>query len=250
MITATGRDVCHSALRLLGVIGDGIPMSAEQLSESFSTLNSFIDSLGTQPQSMYTITRSVTTCAPAASYTIGPGGLFNVARPEPFQITGAAFIVPGTAGTTTEELPIPVITDDMYRLNQMKAQTNTQPTMLYYNPTNTGAGLGTLILWPILTQSVDLVLYIQQYLSQFTNTTSPVVLVTGLHRMLVANLAKELLPLYGQTNPIVAQSVIERAGMSLADYKRANARMSDLSSDALFTGNRRYGYNINTGTGG
>ncbi len=250
MITTTGRAICQASLRTLGVVGDGFTMTDAQGATSLDVLNSFIDSLGTQPQSMYTVTRSVTTCAPSVlEYTIGPGGDFDMDRPV--RIQGAGFLVPGTSGTTTEELQIPLITDDMYMFTQMKRQPNAQPTSLYYNPTNTGPeGFGRILLWPILTQAVDITLYVQEFLAQFPNAATEVILVPGLHRMLVYNLAKELLPNYGQTNPLVVQAVLREAGQSMADYKRSNMRMTDLSSDALIGGNRRYGYNINTGTGG
>jgi hypothetical protein len=249
MITTTARAILTNSLKLLGVIEPSEIPAADEAADSFTALNSLIDSWGTQPSSMYTITRSVTSCAAAASYTIGPGGNFNMARPNPFQIQRAGFIVPGTSGTTTEELGIPIITDDMYQALQMKAQENPQPTMLYYNPTNsTSAGFGTIYLWPILDQTVSIVLYIQQNVSQFADLTTEYLLVAGLDRALRYNLAVEIASLFER---VPSPLILKTAAMALADYKRANMRMSDLPSDAYgITGNRRWGYNIQTGTGG
>lgn len=250
MITTTLRQIQEGALDQLGVTGFGYAMTAEQAAKGLFLANRLVDSWGTQPQTMYTVTRSVTPCAAGGlEYTIGPGGDFDMARPV--QLQGAGFIVPGTSGETTEELPLPVITDAMYRLNQMKRQTNSQPTMLYYNPTNTGAdGLGRILLWPILTQEVSIVLYVQEFVSQFTNLTTAYTLVPALERALRFNLAKEQIAMYGRAAHPEAQFIMREAGLALADYKRGNARLVDLPSDAIFTGNRRYGYNINTGTGG
>ena len=249
MITTTAQRILTNSLKLIGVIEPSEIPAADEADDSFDALNSLIDSWGTQPATMYTITRSVTSCAAAASYTIGIGGNFNVARPEPFQIQAAAYIVPGTSGTTTTEVPIPIITDDAYQALQLKAMTNPQPTMLYYNATaSTSAGFGTIYLWPILDQTVSIVLYIQQNVSQFADRVTEYVLTPGLDRALRYNLAMEIAPLFER---VPSALIVRTASFALADYKRSNQRMSDLPSDAYgITGNQRWGYNINTGTGG
>jgi hypothetical protein len=247
MVTTTLRQIISDTLKLLAVLDPTEAPSPDAEFDCQRAANSLIDSWGTQPQTMYTVTRSETSCASGVeSYTIGPTGDFDMARPVMLQ--GAGFLIPDTSGENTVEQSIPVVTDDMYRFQQMKLLQNSQPTSLYYNPTNTtAAGFGRIYLWPVLNQTVTIVLYVQAFVSQFADLTTSVILNPGLERALRYNLALEIAPLF---TAVPSPLVVRTAGTALAEYKRSNVRMSDLPSDALVGGNRRWGYNINTGTGG
>ena len=246
MITTTARAIIARSLKMIGVLGDGTTVTAEQERDALIVLNALVDALGTQPQSMYAVTRTVTTCASgAASYSIGdtsPASDFDQVRP--LWIQSAAYLDPNSSDPSIE-VPIPVLSDQMYQAQQVKDLTNTLPTTLYYQPTSGQAG--TIILWPVLTQDVDIVLYVPEYIAQFGNPATEVVLPTGYARMFHYNLAKELIPEYGQVDPRVVPAILEGAAKSLADVKRANVRPSDLSVDAGIVSNPSAGWNIFTG---
>ncbi len=229
MITTTGRALVEGSLRLLGVVGNGFTVTAEQLTQGLDALNSFTDALGTNRSSIYAVGRTQTTAAAgAASYSIGltaPASDFPQARP--LWIENAAFIDPNSSDPDVE-IPLPVISDQAYQAQQVKSLENSLPTTLYYQPTSGSAG--TIILWPVLEQDVDIVLYVPTTLAQFDATTS-VVLPTGYDRMYRYNLARELIPFFGQLNPGVVQPILQYAAESLADVKRANQRLVDLNVD-------------------
>ncbi len=245
MITTTGRAIIEDSLRLLGVIGIGIPMSQYQSELGLTTLNGLLDAWGTNRNTIYAIGRTVTTAANgAASYSIGltsPASDFPQARP--LWIAWASFIDPSSSDPDVE-IPLPVITDQAYQAQQVKDQTNSLPSTLYYQPTSGDAG--TIILWPVLTQDIDIVLYVPTALELMTLTTS-VVLPPGYMRALRYNLACEMSAYYGQVNPNVIGMLSSIAASSLADLKRANERLSDLAVDpGLLSANRPL-WNIYTG---
>lgn len=245
MITTTGRAIVEGSLRLLGVVGVGQAMSAEDLTLGLDALNSFTDALGTNRNSIYAVGRTVTTAADGEeSYSIGltsPASDFPQARP--LWIENAAYLNPGSSDPDVE-IPLAILTDQSYEAQQTKNQENSLPSTLYYQPTSGQAG--TIILWPILTQDVDIVLYVPTALEQFDRTTS-VVLPPGYDRMYRYNLALELAPSFAQANPGVLQMIGRVASESLADVKRANIRMRDLRVDpAILSANRPY-WNIFVG---
>jgi hypothetical protein len=245
VITTTGRAIIEGSLRLLGVVGAGSGMEASDLANGLLALNSLTDALGTQRQSIYAVGRTVTTAAAgAASYSIGdttPASDFPQARP--LWIESAGYYDPSAVDPEVE-IPLPIISDQAYQAQQVKAQTNTLPTTLYYQPTSGSAG--TIILWPVLTQDVEIVLYVPTALAQFDATTD-VVLPPGYDRMYRYNLARELIPYYGQVKPTIIQPILQMAAESLADVKRANQRLSDLQVDPALLSAGRPAWNIYTG---
>lgn len=146
------------------------------------------------------------------------------------------------------EIPRPVITDSGYQAIQIKNMPNQQVTVVYYNPTYP---FGTVFLWPLPnTAQNQLVLYLQTAFEGFADLTTNYDYpdLPGYAEALEYNLAARLCAPYARPD---VPSVIAMAATSLGLIKRANNKLVDLPSDAaLLTGDRRAGYNINTGTGG
>ena len=244
MITTTARQLIADSLKVLAVLDPSEAADAADNADAFRSLNSLIDGWGTQRQTIFTVTRSTyTLTANVGTFTIGTGGTFNQQRP--LWISNAAYIVPDTDPDV--EVPLWVLTDQQYAEQSIKDLSSTLPAWLYYNPTSPVAtGLGTIYVGPIQDQNVTLVLYWPTGVVQFADLTTEYILPPGYDRALRYNLAIELAPLF-TVSPGQMQLVMKLAADSLADIKRANTRLIDLSMDPGLVGRGPALYNIYAG---
>ena len=237
----TGQSIITFALQQIGVFGVGQTLGASDATIGLSRLNAMVSGLNIQSLARLVVTRSVLDLvADQSTYTIGPGGDFNVARPTAIQ--NASLLL--NSSSPSIEIPLALLTDQAYQSIALKTQTNTLPTALYYQPTFTTAGRGTIILWPVPTTAEnDLVLYYQQALVEFAALTTAYYWPEGAEEMLGYNLALRLCSIYARPVP---DDVRLLARQSLATFKRQNMRMVDLSNDATAIGSRMGAYNIQT----
>lgn len=149
---------------------------------------------------------------------------------------------------TPVEIPRSILTDSAYQAIQLKNLTNSQFTNVYYNPT---FPFGEIFLWPCPdTASNQLVLYLQNVFEGFADLTTEYAWPSnpGYAEALQYQLALRLAIPNGRQ---VSDELRRLAAETLGLIKRANNTIFDLPSDAaLLTGDRRGGYNVNTGTGG
>lgn len=176
-------------------------------------------------------------------YTIGPGGDFDTDKPEnQNSITSANLIL--TVTTPNVRVPLGLYTDQAYDANQIPDLSNGQPTGLYYNPTYTG-GLGSIYLWPVPNVATNaLELFIQKSIASFANLNTTYYLPDGVEDTITYQLALRLQGAYGKK---LDPEDVRIAAEVLGVFKRSNAKMSDLSNDAMFAMYNRSGYNIQTG---
>lgn len=238
---ATASEVIASSLKELGVLGAGETLPAEDASEGLIALNRLIDHWAAERLQIYTVTRTTwTIVASDGSYTVGSSADVNVARPV--FIDRVNFINTSTDPDT--EYPLRQLTEDAYAGIALKALTGVFPQAWYYNPTYP---TGTLTLWPVPTSAtLQGALYAPAAVAQFAALTTSVSLPPGYERMLVKNLALELLPSYSrQPDPVL----VAQAREAKETVKRVNRRPMDLSFDAgaLGHGYGRRAWNIRTG---
>ena len=144
------------------------------------------------------------------------------------------------------EIPIAMLTDDAYQSIRVKGMSNSQYTQAYYQATQP---YGTLYLWPMPTTGDNaIVLYLATQFQGFANLTRDYTFadVAGYEEALEYNLATRLATPYGRDLPT---DIAQLAVKSLASVKRKNYTITDVASDAALatSGDRRYGYNIQTG---
>lgn len=307
-----------------GITQPGEALSAAMSSDGLSRLNNMVAGWQTQYATVTAVERTVfDVVADQQTYTIGPGGDFNVARPltlngaglllnglsspqsvssitrsgavatvtstsHGFSVGDEAFIsgatqidydglqtvqtvptsdtftytITGSLPTTPAlgtitvqavngvpvEIPRSVITDDAYQSIQLKNMSNSQFTLVYYNPTYP---LGTIFLWPRPnTAQNQLVLYLNNVFAGFATLTTvyDYPSLPGYFEALQYTFNKRLAPAYGIS---LSGDLRALADESFGLIKRANNKIVDLPTDAqLLTSDRRGGYNINTSTGG
>lgn len=223
----SANDFAAAALRLLNVIQAGEDPSSEDGELAFDVLNRWIDSLGTQRQTMYFLTRTTQTLTSGtASYTIGSGGTINIVRP--LWIDHAGLIL-DTSATYPDEVPVRVLTDDEYAAWTPKTQQSTYATAIWYDH-NWSSGLGLIRPLPIPNVSTtQLVLYTPTAITQFADQSTNYTFPPGYQRAIVANLALELTAYYPAAT--MPPTLAKMAADGLADLKRGNLRLSHVVID-------------------
>lgn len=227
MITRTALQLITDSLKLLGVVaGHEVPTSAEQ-QDSFARLNELIDSWGTHEDAMFVRARQVLPLvAGTQTYALTPS-------PSPFGLSAAATLH-GTA-----ESFVSVLTDQEYTIIPDKTLAGGQVTAVVFN---NSTPLPELWVWPNPTGSQSLVLYFDEPVAQFPDLVTPVTLAPGYAKAIRTNLALELAPEFGR---VVDPLVLSLARESLADVKRVNFPMTELSLSGV-PGVCGGGYDITT----
>jgi hypothetical protein len=172
---------------------------------------------------------------------VGIGGDIPLSLSNQNRLMGATLIL----NTSTVEIPLAILTDDMYRAIAIKTLPGSQPTAIYYSPQ---VGLGRLYLWPVPDNNVNgLGLYVEQGVGPFADLSTTVyTFPDGYDEAIVYNLERRLAGPYGRDMP--AEDAI-LAHETFANIFRSNLRLSDLSNDfaTAFGPSGRRGYNIQTG---
>lgn len=190
-------------------------------------------------QQAYNQSQIVVTVPTANTFTFQVQGA--PATPATGTITAQAY-----SSTAPVEIPRAVITLEAYEAIQIKTLTNALFTLVYYEQSQP---LGKIFLWPMPNTSTNqLVLYLQTQFTGFadldTDYTFPE--TPGYADALEYNLALRIAPANGT---LVPPDVKEDAGRYLALIKRGNAKIVDVANETAWatSGNRRWGYNIDTG---
>lgn len=245
---ATARDLITKALQELGVLAAGEVATAVEADDGLLALNRLLDAWAAERLQIYTVTRTTWTITPNTDpnqYTVGTGGVVNVARPVFVSDGHVGFVDTSTSPST--EYPLVMLTEAAFAGIPVKGLTSTYPTRFYYNPTYP---LASLRLFPVPTSAtLTGVLYAPQQVAQLAALTTAVSLPPGYERMLLKNLAIELAPSYER---FVSPTLAKQAADAKAIVKRANKRLRDLSIDpgAVVQGRYfpyGYGYDIRLG---
>lgn len=233
--------IINDAFELINVLGQGETLESDEADRGLRLLNQIVAQYALQPLTKTAIAREAFTLVsgqgtPANPYTIGIGADFDTTRP--IRIWNAALNI--TSASTPFEIPIEVYSDQAYEAIALKTQTAPYPTGLYYSPTY-ASGWGSIFLYPVPTETNDLILYLEQALALFASLTTPYDLPPGAAPMLTYKLAKRLHRPYGREWSAALESDLNEY---TAVFQRANTKMVDLTLDAALTRNPWGRYNI------
>lgn len=244
----TALDLIKSSLVLTGALAQGETPNASDAQDAFVRLNRMVSGWANQRLTIFVTQRNVYTLVGSqGTYTIGPGGDFNQARPIWISYAGLIF----TSQNPDVEIPLEIFTIKDYWLNSVKDLTSTIPTALYYNTTfpssGASAGLGQIIFWPVPTQVNDVALYTPTQLSEFANLSTDYAFPPGYEDALEYNLAVRLIQAgFGLRSNLA--DIQPMAKDTLAIVKRANIQPVTATIDpALWA--RRPGWNWRSGGG-
>lgn len=215
---ATATQIIKTALALIGVTRPGLTdPSATLLTESLDALNALCEGWSTERLNIHSIqTNRWPLAAGTQSYTIGPTGTFNTARPV--KIESASVFIDGLA-----KFPLEMVTAQQWEAIDDRIASADAPSKLY----NDGAApLSKLWLWPrpqFTGAQLELATWIQ--IASFPDLATDVSLSTGYVRALEYGLALDMgarLPMAKITEAVTAQ-----AAQALAGLRSLNQLMMD-----------------------
>lgn len=223
-LSVTSQQLINSALRLINVLATGETPDAAMSSDALFVLNQMLDSWQAEQLMIYTILRQEFALNSQQTYTMGPGGDFDVARPAKIDRLS---IINLNNPAQPLELPLDYITDAQWQAIPVKLISSALPQVVY----DDGAfPLRNLNYWPVPNQfPVKTAIYSWSALTEFadlgaTQYTFP----PAYFKAIRYNLAIDLAPEYGQqVQPAVAAQAIS----SKAVVKGINAPLVDLRCD-------------------
>lgn len=229
----TAIELIKASLAKARVIGTGDILSDEDAQLSLETLNLMLDSWSLDRLFVYVEQSQVFQTTGLQSYTIGPGGDFDVPRPNE--------LVSAFAQVDQVSYPIQILDNpQQYDNIQIKGMTTPWPQAIWYERSYP---LGRLYFWPVGAAQVHL--RFTTPLQQFTSLTDEIQLPMGYKKAMMDALAVELAQAF---NTDISPLVVQSANNAIARLKRFNLQPVTRHSEASFMASRfKFGtYNVLT----
>lgn len=223
MITA--ENIIVRAMHLLGKLGESESLTAQEGQDGLAALNALIASLSLDKLYLYDQVRvNAKLLQDVNTLLIGPGG--TIVSDRPIKIIRIIAIDP----INSSEHILHQLEKTAYEAIPYKLIPAVKPTYYYYEPSYPN---GTLFVYPVQNQDINIKIDIQTILKVYTLTQS-LDLPPGYERALIYTLAIELAPEYGVAiHPALAMSAavavdklkavnLELPIMDLQFYSRGN----------------------------
>lgn len=213
-------DIVDLALRATGVLGDGQTPSSSTTNRAFKVLNAMIGQWGVKRWLVYHLVDTVKSCTGAKTYSVGPGGDFNLSiRPNEIEAIYVSMFF-GQANQIDRPLDIITAREDYNRI-ALKTLASF-PYVAYYD---NGLPLGSLYVWPLPSSLYTLTITSKMPLSAFTSLAQDINLPAEYQEALIYNLAARLRVFYQlDADPVT----IALAKASLGTIRMANAQVQRL----------------------
>ena len=136
-------DIVARSLRMSGIIGIGQRMSSDDAQTTMDALSDILAQWQVQRWLVYGLETHSVTANGALSYSIGPGGDFNMVRPDRIE---AAFMRFNNTGVTTVDRPLVLINarEDYNRIATKNI--GSVPNSVFYD---NAYPVGELYFWPV-----------------------------------------------------------------------------------------------------
>jgi len=218
----TARDLCTMALSDSGIIGVGQTPSAEDINGAFTRLNMMISQWQRKRWFVYRLETTAFTSTGANSYTVGPGGNFNITK-RPDRIESAFCRQLVTAQPNQIDFPLEVIeARETYNLISLK-QLGSLPMAVWYDPVYP---TGILYPWPVPQASIYAIhISYKMVLSQFTNLSETVTFPPEYEAALMYNLAERLRLSYQMPPDPQLRAIAQDSRQVLVDANNAMPRL-------------------------
>lgn len=234
----TAQTIVTAALKKAGIIGLGEAPGPEDLNDTFADLNDMLAQWQRDRCLVWHEVDVAFTSTGAQSYTIGPGGNFNIpVRPD--RIMSAFVRQLNVSATNPVDYPIRVIDarEDYNRLT-LKSGIFTIPELVFYD---SAFPIGVLYPWPIMQTGIyALHVALKDILTQFATLVTPVYLPAEYVPAMKWTLTQRVRVSYRLPED-AGINKLARIGMSV--LRRANAQVPTLMMPAAL-GRPGAGYNI------
>jgi hypothetical protein len=214
-------DLITNAMRKMGVLAVGEVPSANEATVGLTALNDVIETWNLERLSLVgSLPASVVTVAGQNTYSIGPGGNWNVDRPV--MLSGVYCTVNGV------DFPVGSWTLGEYLSEPVKSQQQQIiERFVYIND----EPLGQVILWPTPMTVIPITLNYDQSITSVPTIATTLTLAPGYARALTYAVGVELQAEYG------GQDLSAYARSTKAAIKRANRQPQISGFDSALTGN-------------
>lgn len=188
----TPAQIIAQALKKAGVLGLGQTASAEDTNDAFIDLNQMVAQWRRKRWLVYHLIDTSFVSTGAVSYTVGPGGNFNVARPDRLEAAFVRQLVP--SGVNRIDFPLSILqAREDYNRIPLKTM-GTLPQCIFYD---SAYPLGVVYPWPVPQASIyEIHLTLKADIPAFETLVEEIELPPEYEAALTWNLAARLRPSY------------------------------------------------------
>lgn len=230
----TPADIIKLALKTANVLGVGQTASAEDMNDAFNMLNMMLAQWQRRRYMVYQLVTASCQGNGAVSYTVGPGGDFDIHRPSKLE---SAYFRQNQNTPLPVDYPLTILRarEDYNRISIKNL--NSFPQYAFYDAANP---LGNLFVWPLPSSQYEIFITVMLELQQFTTIEDQITLPPEYKAAMLWNLTLELYPLYGLPPSDVVKG---KAEASMRIIEEANAQIPQLVMPAAVR-SRSGTYNI------
>lgn len=233
----TPLDIINFSLKASGVLGVGQSALAEDLNDSFTALNGLLAVWQRKRWLIWHLTDNYLTSTGAVSYSVGPGGDFDVPRPDRLEAAFFRQFINSTPNQVDYPLEILESREDYNRI-----VLKTLPSLPRYIFYDADFPLGYVYPWPVPQSGIyQIHITLKATLAQFATLNDSIALPPEYEEALWTNLTVRLAPIYQYQ---VRPEVLALAKSSLATIRGANAQVPRLLMPTFL--NRPYLYDSNS----
>ena len=229
----TWSDLITLALKNAGVVGVGQTAAAEDLNDAAQLLNSMIGIWQRKRYLIYYLPQMNIPCTGAETYTIGPGGDFDMAS-RPASIKSAYALQTVNNNPSRISYPLAIISSaEAYDRISLKTLVSFPEWMWY----EAAYPLGVIHPYPIITNQFSLYIRFEALLEKVTSLTDPISMPPEYIESILYNLSVRLAIAY--TLP-VSSDLKGLAKNALETMRSVNAQIPTAILPRILTGGGHY----------
>jgi hypothetical protein len=242
--SVTAQSLITQALKANGVGALGQTPNSADLADGLTWANMILAQWQRRRWLVWHLADTAIVSSGAVSYTVGPGGYFNIARPDKIEGAYARLLTSGTnngmaqpvtPGVLNVDYPLYVIDSrEEYAEIGLKAL-QTFPGAVFYD---SAYPIGNLFVWPIPNNQFEIHILTKESLQSFSALTDAFAMPPEYQEAIVWSLAARMRPAYGLPPDPTISSAMQA---SINVLRMANVQIPTLEMPAQVISNWRGG---------